>query len=216
MSDWANLFRNAVSIIDQANSANDIAIDWTFGGGTALMLQIDHRISHDVDIFIDDPQLLPLLNPETQDFECEIVPSGYSGDGANFLKIAFDGIGEIDFILGGLLTDDPFRETEVEGRIVKLETVSEIITKKVFYRGGSIKPRDVFDIAAAAQDHQDDIVKALQGYPKHAAAALTKLDKLNPEFIDETISELAISEEFRDLVGDARKHAIAIFEAVSN
>jgi len=28
---------------------------WTFGGGTALMLQIDHRESFDVDIFLDDP-----------------------------------------------------------------------------------------------------------------------------------------------------------------
>lgn len=121
MSDWDNLFRIAVSIINQASAAADVTIDWTFGGGTALMLQIDHRISHDVDIFIDDPQILPLLNPETQGFECEIVPSGYNGDGANFLKIAFEDIGEIDFIVGALLTAEPFRETEVEGRTVKLE-----------------------------------------------------------------------------------------------
>ncbi|WP_457663786.1 hypothetical protein [Sinorhizobium medicae] len=30
------------------------------------MLQIDHRESFDVDIFLDDPQLLPYLNPKKQ------------------------------------------------------------------------------------------------------------------------------------------------------
>lgn len=30
------------------------------------MLQIDHRESDDIDIFLDDPQVLPFLNPETQ------------------------------------------------------------------------------------------------------------------------------------------------------
>lgn len=215
MSAWDSLFRIALSIIDQANSSADIAIDWTFGGGTALMLQIDHRISHDVDIFIDDPQLLPLLNPETQGYECEIVPSGYSGDGAGFLKVAFEGIGEIDFIVGALLTAEPFQKTEVEGRAVKLETVPEIITKKIFYRGGSVKARDIFDIAAAAQAHRDEIVNALQDYVDHATTALVKLGKLNPEFIDEAISQLAISEDFRDLAKTARERAGEVLKAIT-
>jgi hypothetical protein len=28
------------------------------GGGTAMMMQIDHRSSRDIDIFVSDPQLL--------------------------------------------------------------------------------------------------------------------------------------------------------------
>jgi hypothetical protein len=214
MSDWDKLFCIAVSIIDQANAVAGISIDWTFGGGTALMLQIDHRISRDVDIFIDDPQILPLLNPETQGFECEVVPSGYDGDGTNFLKIAFDDIGEIDFIVGALLTAEPIRETEVAGRTVKLETVQEIITKKIFYRGRNITARDIFDIAAAAQDHRDEIVKALQGYPDQVAAAIDRFARLNPDFIDETISELAISDGFHDLARTARQRAIEILATV--
>lgn len=58
-------------------------------------------------------------------------------------------------------------------------------------------------------------MKALQGYPNHVATALAKLDKLNPEFIDETISELVISEGYRDLVGSARRHAVEILEAAT-
>lgn len=49
---------------------------WSFGGGTALMLQIAHRESHDIDLFIDDPQILPFLNPETQCFDLAFESSG--------------------------------------------------------------------------------------------------------------------------------------------
>jgi hypothetical protein len=44
-SDWAQLFRIACSMIRQVNAEQEIIDRWTFGGGTAMMLQIDHRIS---------------------------------------------------------------------------------------------------------------------------------------------------------------------------
>lgn len=55
MSHWESLFDEAVSIIAQANTPFTVVDSWTFGGGTALMLQINHRESFDIDIFIDDP-----------------------------------------------------------------------------------------------------------------------------------------------------------------
>ena len=58
-SRWNDLLSEALSIIDIVNREQPILSDWTFGGGTAMMLQIDHRESHDVDLFIVDPQLLP-------------------------------------------------------------------------------------------------------------------------------------------------------------
>jgi hypothetical protein len=61
-SDWARLFRMACSLIRQVNSKQTLIDHWTFGGGTALMLHIDHRESRDVDIFLDDPQLLAFLD----------------------------------------------------------------------------------------------------------------------------------------------------------
>lgn len=45
MSQWENLLDQSVSIIDQANSHFKLLDSWSFGGGTALMLQIDHRES---------------------------------------------------------------------------------------------------------------------------------------------------------------------------
>lgn len=45
MSQWESLFDQAVSIINQANYSFKPLDSWTFGGGTALMLQINHRES---------------------------------------------------------------------------------------------------------------------------------------------------------------------------
>jgi hypothetical protein len=80
-ADWVRLFRVACALIRQVNSKESIIDNWTFGGGTAMMLQIDHRESHDVDIFLPDPQLLPFLDPQTHDFIFEVQPTDYKGDG---------------------------------------------------------------------------------------------------------------------------------------
>ena len=112
-------------------------------------------------IFLNDPQLLPFLDPKLNDFEFEIRPSDYTGDGSNFLKLAFDDIGEIDFIVGQALTETPTIRQLVEGEEVALETVAEIIAKKIHYRGSAIRPRDIFDIAAAAAHRRQTIVDSL-------------------------------------------------------
>ena len=116
------------------------------------MLQLDHRESHDVDFFLQDPQLLPFLDPKTHDFAFEIRLTDYKGDGARFLKLVFD-LGQIDFIVDQPKTTDPTIEQVIEGEKILLETVPEIITKKIVHRGSSIKPRDIFDIAAAGEQH---------------------------------------------------------------
>ncbi len=149
--DWARLFRIACSLIRQVNSEQVIIDSWSFGGGTAMMLQVGHRESHDVDIFLPDAQLLPFLDPKLHDFEFEVRPSDYGGDGTGFIKLAFTGIGEIDFIVAHALTDKATTKRMIEDEDVDLETVAEIIAKKIHYRGASIKPRDIYDIAAAAR-----------------------------------------------------------------
>ena len=80
-SRWPELFDMAMAIIDQANAQGIGMNSWSFGGGTALMLQINHRESHDIDLFIEDAQYLPYLNPETQDYDLALAPSDYETDG---------------------------------------------------------------------------------------------------------------------------------------
>ena len=180
-ANWAQLFRIACELIRQANSKQVVIEHWTFGGGTALMLQLDHRESHDIDIFLNDPQQLPFLDPQKQDFKSEVQPDAYEGDGVRSLKLIF-GIGEIDFIVASSLTSFPTIRSQIEGENVQLDTIPEIITKKVFYRGFSVMPRDVFDIAAAGKESADVIVQQLRPYKAQVTQTLAAMEKLNPEF----------------------------------
>jgi hypothetical protein len=136
-TEWRRLFSLALDLIDQLRAnAGGYPFDWSFGGGTAMMIQIGHRESHDDDIFLDDPQLLGFIDPAKSTLRFETLPDGYQGDGARFQKFAFEGLGEIDFIVAGPLTDTPFVAHEINGLTIRLETVPEIIAKKIYYRGG--------------------------------------------------------------------------------
>jgi hypothetical protein len=195
----------ACALIRQVNSEQSIIDHWTFGGGTAMMLQIDHRESQDVDIFLSDPQLLPFLDPQKHDFQFEIWPTDYEGDGSSFQKLAFKDIGEIDFIVGRAMTASPTTQAIIEGETTLLETIPEIIAKKIYYRGSSIKPRDIFDIAAAGEQHADSVIDALRPYRTEVQTTLGVIDKLNPDFVNSAIAQLAIKDKFRSVAKTALK-----------
>lgn len=179
-----------------------------------MMIQIDHRESRDVDLFLPDGQYLGLLDPTKRDFEFEIAPDGVTGDGTASLKFAFTGIGEIDFIVAPALTTNATTMRSVEGRDVALETVPEIITKKVHYRGRSITPRDIFDIAAAAQTNHDELINALKGRRNDVAATIKAIERLNPDFVSSTISALAIRDDFQAVAGQALTRATTLLRSV--
>lgn len=200
-------------MIRQVNAEQKIIDAWTFGGGTAMMLQIDHRISHDVDIFLPDPQALPFLDPQKHDFNFEIRPADCSGDGARSLKLGFE-FGEIDFIVARSLTSSPATQATVEGEAVLLETVPEIIAKKVYHRGRSIAPRDIFDIAAGSEEHAAAIIRELASYRDSVASTLAAIDKLRPDFVNAAIDQLSIKDAYRRVARVALERAKDVLRAV--
>jgi hypothetical protein len=213
-SEWRRLFRIAVDLIDQLReNAGGYDFEWSFGGGTAMMIQIGHRESHDIDIFLDDPQLLGFIDPSRSALRFDIVPADYLGDGLRFQKFAFENVGEIDFIVAGPLTEAPFVPCEVEGRAVRLETIPEIIAKKVYYRGSEAKPRDIFDIAAA-RSHRGDVVNTLHAFPEQVSRTKAQLEKLNPEFVRRTIAQLMIMPDYEASAADSLDTALAMLDEV--
>lgn len=212
-SQWKELLKEAVSIIDHVNRHHELLTSWTLGGGTAMMLQINHRESHDVDLFLDDPQLLPYVTAAVSEMAFKIGVPSYNSDGTRHLKIAFVGIGEIDFIVTGHITNQFAEIHPIEGHKIELETVAEIVAKKVRFRGSSLQPRDVFDIAAACHSgHEDSIRSALQTIPEYRAVADACLERLKPEYVDGTISQLMIRPAFREIAKNARSIAQAILK----
>lgn len=179
------------------------------------MLQIGHRDSFDVDIFIDDPQVLPYLNPQTQRYALGIMPSGYTSDGMVSLKIAFADIGEIDFICARSLTDHPTSGVKVGGREVLLETSAEIIAKKICYRGASIQPRDIFDIACVVKVlGMEYLMDALTPYQSECRKALDVTRKMDPKFAEAIMMRLLFREGFAEIPQKARATTLILLEAV--
>jgi protein-disulfide isomerase-like protein with CxxC motif len=213
-ADWVRLFKIARALIRQVNSDQSIIDHWTLGGGTAMMLQINHRESNDVDIFLSDPQFLSFLDPQKRDFQFEIWPTASDGDGVSFQKLAFKDVGEIDFIIGRAMTSSPAIQAIIEGEATQLETIPEIIAKKIYYRGSSIKPRDIFDIAAAAEEHAESVIDALRAYRAEVQATLEVIDKLNPDFVNGAIAQLSIKDKFHPVAKTALKRSRELLQAV--
>lgn len=146
---WRVLFREALSMLDMAPELDG---RWTFGGGTVLSLMLSHRESHDIDIFVDDPQLLGYLSPKFSGEE------GRYDETSNYIKI-YRPEGEIDFILAPrLLPNIPLRRPTFEGRPVPCEHPLEIVAKKLHYRGDSFTVRDWFDLAVVAERYGLDVL----------------------------------------------------------
>lgn len=214
-SRWRDLLQEAFGILDHVNRDVDIIDTWSFGGGTAMMIQIDHRESHDVDLFLDDPQLLPYVEATVAERQFALGEATYNGDGTGHLKIAFEGVGEIDFIVTGHVTDAPTTFQEIEGRKVALETVPEIIAKKVRYRGSRIQPRDIFDIAAAVEAGETDaIVTALATIPGYVAGTIDRIEQLSPDYVSTSIAQLALRDANKHLIDTAYDIALNLLRRV--
>lgn len=67
---------------------------WAVGGGTVLSHYYDHRLSKDIDIFINDPQFLSSLSPRLNEIANEAA--GYDETGS-FISLTFPE-GEVDFM----------------------------------------------------------------------------------------------------------------------
>lgn len=137
---WRKLERVALSIIEDVRQHASERFNPVLGGGTRLMLALNHRISHDIDLFIRDPQWLGYISPRLNDRVEEWV-SGYD-EAADYLKLSLPD-GEIDFIVRGSLLGLP--EERSDDTPLPLEPVAEVLAKKLFFRGSMLTPRDLFD-----------------------------------------------------------------------
>lgn len=148
-SRWKDLLNLALPVLDHvfgALSDHNAKPPWTLGGGTAIALWIDHRISYDVDLFVPGVAL-KLFTPALNPFAARIS-SHFQWPG-HYLKFERPE-GEIDFLSPALQTEPGFVWMDVDGRAIAVETPEEVIVKKVRFRSARFTARDVFDLAAVA------------------------------------------------------------------
>lgn len=137
---WRKLASIAAGIVADAEKKGGIPLHPLLGGGTRVMLTLNHRISNDIDLFIRDPQWIGYLSPRLNSHVENLTPD--YDETAVSLKLKFPE-GEIDFIVAGSLLELP-EETSPETSFA-LEPIGEVLAKKLFHRGWQLTPRDLFD-----------------------------------------------------------------------
>lgn len=221
MSPWRLLLERAIKGLDRFRAVRQPVPDWVLGGGTALMIHTGHRVSKDIDAFIDDPQYLSLLSPRLAGeaiWSCEAFE-----EAGNYLKLIYPE-GEIDFIVAAPITDIPAQQKTIEPdgprsvapRLIDVEHPVETALKKLFYRGSLLKVRDIFDIAVADARFPTQLRENLPRVAHLKLAIMERLTRVPEHFCRQELKELAIADDWR-VVADTclqrmRKLASAIPE----
>lgn len=171
-NEWEILFAYA---IERLNAAKLPKNAWSFGGGTALMLRYNHRVSKDIDIFFRDPQLLASVSPRINDASEDKIQE-YS-EHTQFTKINFDE-GEVDFIISPQLTNCRPALEEVCGTRVYVDSPVEIVAKKIHFRAEDFKPRDVFDLAVVCSDLKNELLQNSFAFAPQIGVLQTRISEL--------------------------------------
>jgi hypothetical protein len=159
------------------------------------MIFADHRLSRDIDAFIDDPQYLALLSPETTDvWKC----SAWDRAG-HYLKLKYPE-GEVDFIITAAISSLPPIEKQIDltgirkgsKPTIQLDPPVEIALKKLHYRATMLKPRDVFDISVTDAIAGDALLANLHEVAGKKDDLLRRLDNIKEDFLQAELAELDI------------------------
>ena len=184
------------------------------------MLHAGHRLSKDIDAFISDPQYLPILSPRLggEDiWACETY-----AEAANHLKLVYPE-GEIDFIVATPMTDLPPQSmtiAEEQGAPggqpvqIKVEHPVEIALKKLVYRAGLLKVRDIFDIAVVDSRDGELLRANLHRASNVKHDLLKRLANLSEDYCRQELVELDIDEKWRQVADVCLARTRAIVESI--
>lgn len=170
------LLEKAIKILEYANIDNS---QWSMGGGTILMLNYHHRLSQDVDIFVSNTQYFNGLSPKLNDVAED---ADFYQEGERFISLSYPE-GKIDFVKAFQVSDYLPTLKHVFNQNIFVDDDIEIVTKKVFFRGASLHPRDLYDLATVyLGPRRSELVKALINIPEQLQEFHDALQRVGPGF----------------------------------
>jgi hypothetical protein len=216
---WRLLLDKTVAGLTRLQARGQPIPDWALGGGTGLMVHTGHRLSKDIDAFIDDPQYLPILSPRLGGEDiwgCQAY-----AEAANHLRLIYPQ-GEIDFIVAGAVTGLPTERRLIDlneiraglSHEIEIEHPVEIALKKLSYRGALLKVRDVFDIAVVGSCFPDLLHDNLHHVSHLRSTVLARLDNISEEYARSELAELDIAEEWHPAARTCLERMQVIAESV--
>lgn len=165
---WKHLFDAVLPILEAMPAATSDRPPWALGGSAALAYWLRHRGSRRLDFNLEDGSLLnsliPRRNPAIRALSNNIREIG------NSLQIVRPD-GDIAFNLIGVRTDRPWVLVDLagSGRFIAIEAPSEIVAKKLCFRGSRLDPLDIIDLAAVAAALPDAAAVGARLMPERSA-----------------------------------------------
>jgi hypothetical protein len=181
------------------------------------MIHTGHRLSKDIDAFITDPQYISILSPRLAGedvWACDTYD-----EAANHLKLIYPE-GEIDFIVAapitGLACEAVTIPDEQGGESVEIavEHPVEIALKKLVYRAGLLKVRDIFDIAVVDSLHHD-LLRANLHHASHVKKdVLRRLANISEDYCRQELAELDIQEDWKFIADECLARTRTVVESI--
>ena len=181
------------------------------------MLHTGHRLSKDVDAFIADLQYVSMLSPRLAGedvWACETYT-----EATNHLKLVYPE-GEIDFIVAAPITDLASEAKTIpdeqgsQSVQIEVEHPVEIALKKLVYRAGLLKVRDIFDIAVIDSLHHDVLRENLHHASRVKKDILIRLANLSEEYCRQELAELDIQEDWKHSADECLARTRTVIESI--
>ena len=160
-------------------SQNNLLEISSLGGGTALAaFYFNHRYSTDIDIFIYAKEnKTHFLKPSNWNIEIieKMKNIGFSGNFRHndiYTEIVITQDSKIQFFDVIKKSKKPFQKLNLWGFELNIDSIEEIIAKKIYYRGNIGNSRDLFDMAIAI--HNDPTIFTKMILKKEKIIALYK------------------------------------------
>jgi predicted nucleotidyltransferase component of viral defense system len=140
-----------------------------FGGGTALAIYyFQHRLSFDIDLFVTDIQILNYLSPKHWIEETNLFNSSSYIDLSNHIRVLHK---ENNIKIDVLVAQEASKEYLIDDSkkifdtTIYIESIEDIIAKKIVYRRKDNLTRDIIDIAISIK-YADNILQKLYDMEK--------------------------------------------------
>lgn len=173
-----------------------------FGGGTALAIYyFQHRLSFDIDLFVEDIQYLDFIRPKLWIEESNNFKASEQIDQHNHIGLITSNNIKVDILCDPNSTEGFCDNTkEIIPFDIYIESIENILAKKITFRKRDNKARDILDIATAISKDKLIIKKMLDSNKVLIDDILIlqeSLQKLNQE---KYVIDIEMVEPFEDFL----------------
>jgi len=191
-----------------------------FGGGTALsMYYFQHRLSFDIDLFVEDIQYLDFIRPKLWiDESNSFNPNEYI-EQHNHIGLTTSNDIKVDILFDSNSTDGFIDDThKIFPFDIYIESIENILAKKITFRKKDNKARDIFDIATAISKDENIIEQMLQQNKIIKDDLLILKDSLNNLNLNKFAIAIEMVEpfqEYKNIALNAHKIILENLEKIS-